>query len=454
MKNRNRLLLLVGIPLMITGCKKYLDEKPDKKLAVISSLEELQSILDYNTFMNERDIGAGEVSADDYYISDADYTGWYSENEKRMYTWEKDFLFPSSVNDWRSTFRCVYRANTVLDNMGVINSSESPATWKDIKGQALYYRARSFLSAAFIWTTAYDSSTSSSELGLPLRVDSDFNIVSVRSSLKETYDRIVADLKEAIDLLPVTTIHKMRPSKPAAFALLARTYLSMRDYQKAGLYADSSLQLYNTLVDYNNSDLVSAFDFYPFRRFNDEVLTVSGMDIPGILYNYVAKIDSALYKSYSENDMRKVAFFQDNNDGSYGFKGSYDEWATLFTSVATDEVYLIRSECYARAGNISAAMKDLNALLINRWKTGTFTPFTATDQIDALDKILKERRKELLMRGLRWMDIKRLNAEGANISLKRIVNGITYTLPANDLRFALPIPEDVISLSQMQQNPR
>ncbi|SEM08104.1 hypothetical protein SAMN05216436_101351 [bacterium A37T11] len=57
------------------------------------------------------------------------------------------------------------------------------------------------------------------------------------------------------------------------------------------------------------------------------------------------------------------------------------------------------------------------------------------------------------MRGLRWMDIKRLNKEGANITLTRNLNGQIYTLPPNDPRFALPIPEDVIDLSGMQQNP-
>ena len=68
--------------------------------------------------------------------------------------------------------------------------------------------------------------------------------------------------------------------------------------------------------------------------------------------------------------------------------------------------------------------------------------------------ILLERRKELLMRGLRWMDLKRLNMEGAAITLTRTVNGQVYTLPPNDLRYALPIPEDVIAISGMQQNPR
>ena len=67
---------------------------------------------------------------------------------------------------------------------------------------------------------------------------------------------------------------------------------------------------------------------------------------------------------------------------------------------------------------------------------------------------LKERRKELLFRGLRWSDLKRYNRDGAGISLERTVNGTTYTLPPNDLRYAIAIPEDIIKMTGMPQNPR
>ena len=88
-------------------------------------------------------------------------------------------------------------------------------------------------------------------------------------------------------------------------------------------------------------------------------------------------------------------------------------------------------------------MADLNTLLLNRWKTNEFKPLTAAGADAALKLILNERRKELLIRGLRWMDIKRLNREGANIALNRTVNGQNYTLEPNDPGFALPLPEDI-----------
>jgi hypothetical protein len=122
--------------------------------------------------------------------------------------------------------------------------------------------------------------------------------------------------------------------------------------------------------------------------------------------------------------------------------------------LATDEIYIIRAECYARAGNTTAAMADLNYLLQNRW-SGSFVPFTAATPDIALSIILKERRKELLFRALRWTDLRRLNKDPRfAVTLTRIVNNQTYTLPPNDLRYTFLIPDVILSRANMPQNPR
>ncbi len=210
-------------------------------------------------------------------------------------------------------------------------------------------------------------------------------------------------------------------------------------------------------MDYNSLDATLS---YPIKQFNSEAIFNSTLTVAYQLLYSAPKINPDLYNSYSVNDLRKTVFFLDNGDGTYSFKGNYTGDYGLDSSPTTDEMYLIRAEGFARQGKISEAMKDLNDLLVKRWKTDPVTgktlyvDQTATDEKDALNKILVERRKELLFRGLRWMDIKRLNKEGANIGLSRTVHGQTYSLPANDLRFALPIPEDVIAASGMQQNLR
>lgn len=442
--------------LLFTGCKKYLEAKPDKQMSLPKTLEDLQALLDYYTKMNDNDGPAvGEASADNYYLSDIDWSGM-PENYRRMYTWEKDNLFPAYPNQWSYSYDKVYTSNVVLDNIAKIERTEdNKAEWDNIKGQALCFRAKTFLDIAAVWSLAYDKSTASSDLGIPIRLNSDFNVPSVRPSMQKTYEQIIDDFKESISLLPIIPKSVFRPSRPASLALLARTYLAMREYDSAFKYADLCLQLKNDLMDYSSDPQVNGSAAYPFARLNKEVILESKCSVIAPLDNSRAKIDSGLLLSYDSNDLRKTLFFKKNSNGSYGFKGSYEEGASIFTSVATDEIYLIRAECAARAGRANQAMDDLNTLMKKRWKsTVVFAPFNAVDASDALRQVLAERRKELVMRGLRWTDIKRLNKEGAGIVLKRIINGMVYVLPTNDLRFALPIPEEVIQRSGMQQNPR
>ena len=445
-------ILFIGVVgVFETGCKKYLDAKSNKELAVPESLQDLQALMDYYLRINNVDPISGIESVNDFYLTETDYNALYNDADRRIYTWGTNHLFDNYSNDWSYQYDIINMANIVLDNIDKIERTPGNASeYDNLKGQALFQRARSFQLIAWLWANAYDKNNAEKDLGIPLRIHSDFNITSVRSTLEETYKRIITDLKESVSLLPIIPVHVIRPSRPAAYALLARTYLSMRDYPNAGNYTDSCLQLFSKLIDFNS---LNAGANYPITRFNDEVIMDNRIPVPDMFIGTRAKIDSVFYQSYADEDLRKKVFFK-NNNGFFTFKGSYEGTSAMFSGIATDEVILMKAECLARAGSTSAAMDELNSLLIKRWKTNTFTGLTATDANDALAKILKERRKELLMRGLRWMDIKRLNKEGAGIVMQRSINGQTYTLQPNALRYTFPIPETIVDLTGIQQNPQ
>lgn len=456
MKN-NLLTLFIFMCLNVlhTSCKKYLDKKPNQNLLIPSRLEELQGLLDNDQLISQRSPKAAEMSADDYYLTDNDWRG-LDGFDKGLYTWNKSNLFPrGTTNDWANAYVNVYYANIVLAYIDKIyRKPGDQEEWNSVKGQALFIRGQAFGQIVSIWAVAYDENTASKDQGIPLKLDPDFNVKANRATLKQTYDQIISDLKNAAALLPVASKHMLRASKTGAYALLARIYLFMRDYNNMGTYANLSLQLKNTLKDYNtlNPDPLVPFPFAPRFSNEEEIIIESNMQTAPVLHFSRAKIDSILYRSYSENDLRKRLFFRNNTTDA--FRGNYSGSDLLFSGVATDEVYLMRAESYARAGNASAASTDLNKLLEKRYVAGTFMPLTTNSAAEVLSRILAERRKELVMRGLRWMDIKRLNKEGANIILKRIIAGQTYVLPPNDPRYALPIPEDVIDISGMVQNPR
>lgn len=454
MKSQNLLLLIIGTAMLFCNfsCTKYLDAKPDKRLILPNNVEYLQGLLDNNSTMNWKGTALGEVASDNYYLTDIIFNSLPYDRDRKAYLWQHGMFDGQPVNstDWAAEYNVVYNANVVLDALKSIKRTQDNASaWGNCKGSALVFRAKSFYEIAQVWTKAYDSSTAKTDLGIPLRLTSDFNIPSVRASLQDTYNQIIEDLKDAIPLLPNLPTNPMRPSKAAAYGLLARTYLTMGDYLQAELYADSCLKIDNNLIDYNNLDSTAS---YPIRRFSIEDIMHSWCLGDYDLYQSIANVDTSLYQSYSPNDLRRVILFYKKSDGTIGYKGSYEGRNVIYNGIAIDEIYLIKSECEARRGNIDAAMEDLNLLLQSRYKTGTFVPYHVNNIQDALNLILVERRKELVFRTLRFTDIKRLNRNGANITLKRIINGETYTLPPNDSRYALPIPDNVIRLSGIQQN--
>jgi hypothetical protein len=370
--------------LLCISCNKFLDAKSKSSFAIPNSIADLQALMDYYPRMNNSEEGSGEVSADNYYLSYADWST-LADNYRAMYKWDSAYVYASTGNDWSYMYIIVNQSNTVLYYSGTVSrSNNDQANFNNVLGQAYYLRGKAFLELASLFTVAYDASTSKNDLGIPLRLNPDFNTPSVRANAEDTYQQIISDLKNAIALLPVTQIHVMRPSKAAAYGLMARTLLYMRKYSEAGLYADSCLQLYNKLIDYNTLSVTAT---YPVPQFNAEVICEGMIPIPSPLYT-IAKVDSNLYASYSNNDLRKSIFFKTNTDGTHTFKGSYEGGGNLNSSISVDEMYLIRAECFARTNNINAAMNDLNTLTIKRWKTGTYTNYTANDTADALNKIL------------------------------------------------------------------
>ena len=450
-----QLSILILIFTALTSCNKFLEKKSDDKLSTPTTLDDFSALLNLTGNMNVDFISAGEVSADDYFLTDADYNGLFFESDKRQYTWQPDYVtrtYAEAGDEWYYTFRSIYVCNSVLQGLKDNNLQGSAAD--NIKGQALAFRAIRYLDAVQIWAPVYNKQTAAKDLGMVIRLDPDMSIPSKRFSVQETYDQIIKDLNVAVELLPSKQAGLALPSKPVALGYLARAYLFMGDYDKALKNAESALSYYDYLIDFNTLDLEANYPIPAENLSSKEVLFRGSMFFAYPLSIAIAKISPDLYNLYDQNDLRKEVYFKKGTDGYYTFRGTHSGGQGLVTSITTSELYLICAECYTRIGELSKAADVLNKLLIKRYKTGSLKPISFNDKNEALIVIKKERRKELVRRGLRWPDLKRYNRDGANITLKRTVNGETYTLEPNDLRYALPIPEDIIEVSGIQQNPR
>jgi len=451
------LLLITFLNICCSKRDEFLNAKPQESLSTISSLDDAQNLLDNENLFNlASEPLLGELSSDDYYISDATWLE-APQNEQNAYLWAKQ-IYPvgKDVADWTACYQQVYVCNVVLDALKSIQITSSEKTrLNNIEGTALLLRGYAFFNLMQIFSLPYNASTSKLQLGVPLRLDPDLNERSSRATTEQCYNQIIKDVLDASKLLPVNVKRITLPNKAAAYGLLSRVYLSMSDYRNCKLFSDSCLDLHSAITDFNIIQPASFQLTSPSVPYLEEDIfhkTAKGYNIVSLTR---AIVDSTLFSLYDSTDLRRTLFFTVYQN-QIRFKGSFEfHLGGFFTGISTSEILLNRAECLAKSGMIVEAMRDLNKVLQNRYKIGSFVARTAGTDIEARRLILTERRKELCFRGLRWIDLRRLNQEPDNAKLlTRRINGVLYQLPPNDLKYALPIPDNEILASGIEQNAR
>jgi tetratricopeptide (TPR) repeat protein len=443
--------MAVVLLILFGSCTKFLEAVPDSGLTVPKTVADFQQLLEQD-IMSNNSPGIGEFGTDDIYLPDP-VLATQTVELRNGYIWAKDIYEGATSGHWNTAYRKIYNANIVLEGTESIqknNTDEKDV--KLIKGWALFCRANAFFDLAQVYAPAYRAGTATVDLGIPLRLNSKLTEKTARATVAETYHQILSDLDLAITLLPaeVFKTNRSKPGKATAYALRARVYLNMQQYEAALTSADESLKLYNQLLDYN---LVTPSTGLSFSPVIDEVLYLS-MQISTSTRNW--QIDQALYNAYENNDLRRSLFFSTNaTTGAITFKGFYSTLFTGFNGLATDEIYLIKAECLSRLNQPSAALETLNALLLKRYRKGSYIPYTLSNTSEVLKLILLERRKECVFRNLRWSDLRRLNLDPQYAkTLTRTANGTKYQLLPNDPRYVLPIADDEIRSSGIEQNVR
>lgn len=434
------------------SCNRYLDKPGNPTLTNPKSLEDVLLLLD-----NPMHYGSMNTGSDEFFTTPVNF-GRMSAVLKNYYlNWEPNL---ESVyyhqNYWLDPYKAVFHVNLCLELLRKIKTNAGNQKDYDYaKGAAHFHRAYAFTTIAWQNAKAYNETTAATDLGAVLDLNADALEKLKRSSVEETYKQIIKDLEESLKYLPEYSNHSTRPSQLAANGLLARVYLSMRRYDKALEYSNKVLTKQSVLLNFNNPADILIDDHYPFaaQRYGKEVIfykqSVDPLGGVGRVGNYF--IDTILVDSYDTHDLRKRAYFRASGS-YYNFKGSYAS-GNMMNGICTDEMFLIRAECYAQGDDVQQAMDDLNELLITRWETDKFSPFTAATKEEALQIIQTERKKELVCRGLRWIDIKRLNEEGANISITRKGGDIIGVLPPKDPRFATQLPQVLVDNFGYEQNP-
>ena len=164
-----------------------------------------------------------------------------------------------------------------------------------------------------------------------------------------------------------------------------------------------------------------------------------------------------LLNLYANNDIRRQAWFVDGEDEGvpvvYIAKPRYesDQMGDLTLIYRTAEMYLINCEAKCRQGKTEEAAK-----LLRSFREKRIEGYQEPIDTDVLQEVLKERRRELCFEnGLRWLDMKRLGLTCSRRGYSdEQTDMATYTLEADDYRYALPIPTDIeIDYNNIEQNP-
>lgn len=454
-----KIFLSICFYAILIACQKqteWLDVRVNRSSVVLSTLDDYQSLLD-GDFMFQGYGFLGLLSSDQIYLTPADYQAVNISTERNGYIWAKEIYEGRMPSEWLSLYRIVAVANICLEGLDKIPvTTQNERQWKQIRGAALFFRGIANYYLLQFFASPYDPQKASTEQGIPLRFSSDVNERPGRSTVKQSYDQVVADLTQSIDLLPESNSPAMRPSKAGALGMLARVYLLLEDWSKSAQYSEKALAIKSTLIDYNSLNASASLPFPTLQNQHPEVIWHAEGSASNYFVSNRPLFDTILYRSYSTNDLRRIVFFRLFNNQPI-FKGYYTGRNMVpFGGIAVNEIFLIRAESLARLGQTVAAMSSLNALLSKRWRTGTFTPLTASTADAALAIILTERRKELAFTySLVWEDLRRLNRDPRFArTLFRVIGADTYTLPPNDPRYVLPIPDIEIRLTGISQNKR
>lgn len=357
---------------------------------------------------------------------------------KRTYPlYEMNYTLETAPGMWAVPYDVIRRANNVIlaVESGKIKDG-TDANKNDILGQAYAVRALVLFDLTRVYAQPYHL-TNGAGLGVPIVLQPvGYNYTVARSTLKECYDQIISDLNKGVSLM--TDAKKLGyMNKWAAQALLARVYLYKHDYVNAYTAAKSVIgtspyklwsnaEYVQSWANAGNSESIfeivnKGSDDWVDRESIGYLLSEKGYDdyiITKSMYDLVnedakdVRLGLLTKPTTLDKTGQKLVFNVDLvNKNVYlkKFPGRADYSPTdvrvnNITVLRLSEVYLIAAEAAALGGATKTdAAKYLNAIVLRA--NPAATPVADVDA--TLDRILKERRKELVGEGHRFFDVMR-----------------------------------------------
>lgn len=416
-----------------------------------------------------------------------------SDDLSRCYRYTHVSTGTHATNFWSQAYHLIVGANKIIKAI----PDGASAELQQLKGENIFLRAMVEFNLVRIFGRPY-TQDEGNHPGVPLINENNADDAPGRSTVKEVYAAVIADLLKAAELMSVdkTDIYA---SRPVAYALLSRVYLYMNDNANAIKYADlvissgkySLLQGtayagYFSTEPENNKETIFCIRY---TKTQDEGFSsIGSMYYSGLGPDGTSPVTTPggqgntgwgeVYASqkYMNNLSANPADLRLNFISPYTLSGvlqynkkltpatpmyyinkySFQEGIVTLSSpvyLRLAEMYLNKAEAYAKMGEVTAALENVNVI---RSRAGI--PVLTTSNLPEggiLSAVLNERNLELAFEGHRAYDLYR-----NNLSLVRNYPGthsLNNTPNTNTLQTVLPTdPRVVFYLPQAEvdNNPK
>lgn len=444
----------MGIVMMLamigfTSCDDFLDITPTGKV-IAKTGKEYRALLTYEYKNFPEDRGLATLRSDEMTLSKAststeDYDSYFD-----IWAWN-DLNQQSTTASfgWRRYYHAIYIANYIIENQNKITEATQDEI-SQLVGEAYMMRAYCHFLLVNLYADAYTHCNPATTRGIPLSLEANVNNVLTCSSVEQVYQQVIADIKEAKNLLKVAAWdegYTYRFNQISADALLARVYLYKGDWQDALAEAKVVMEKHGDLEDLTDSKVLP--NYY---KSVESIVALEQVMTSG--YVKMGVPSKALVDTYRTGDKRKALYFKAQTASvysliKYGDKGN-DGYRCSFRSA---EAYLIAAEAAAQNAADNAAADDANLaeartylkqLMAKRYAQAKYTQYAAEldtmQKADLLKAIYNERTCELAFEGHRWFDLRRTTRQ----QLSKTYGENSYVLEANDSRYTLRFPIEAV----------
>ena len=446
-------LLMLGTTMVMSSCDNYLNIEPKGK-RIPKALADYEAFLSYEYGMHRMPVTQANYLLNDVYLTNS-YASYYPMY-KANYNWEEEtdraYWNSSDEATYYVAYGAINTCNLILEE--VPDATDGTDKEKaEVMAYAKVQRAMNYFNLANYYANTYEASSASTKLSVPLITSSLQDAAYHQATIQEIYDFIINDLTEAVDDLPDMGTTILHPGKGAAYAMLARTYLQMMNYDKALEYADKALAINDELIDWvsfynNNKTRIDQENVYP------SLATPLGFDSKDC-YNFkygassysttIDKMPVWRASGFEDGDAYFLSNWKLRTQGTETYYQGLTNGTINLGGMRTVEQYLIKAECLARKGQQSDAMDVLNQVRKTYILPDKYQALTATTEAEAIQYIRQAKGNLLIFSIVPFADARRYNAEGTYArTLTKEVDGQQVSLTPTSHLWTFPFPQGAI----------